>query len=52
VKAEVSGAYENRVYSDPAKPNKWSGISPSGVRVEGYDTATRTTAYPVRSGGG
>jgi hypothetical protein len=52
VKAEVAGAYESRVYADPAKPNKWSGISPSGVRVEGYDGATRTTAYPVRSGGG
>jgi hypothetical protein len=50
VKFEVEGAYGSRVYGDPAKPNKWTGISPSGVRIEGYDGPTRTTAYPVRYG--
>jgi len=50
VRFEVERAYETRVYPDPAKPNKWAGTSPGGVRIEGYDGATRTTAYPVRAG--
>jgi hypothetical protein len=52
VKVEVEAAYERRVYPDPNNPRKWAGVSPSGVRIEGYDDPTRTTAYPVRAGGG
>ena len=48
VKAEVEGAFDKRVYPDSAKPEKWTGTSPSGVRIDGYDNPARTTAYPVR----
>jgi len=41
VKLEVDTAYQNRVING----NKWSGTTPSGVKVEGY-ISPKTTVYP------
>ena len=41
IKVEVDAAYRNRVTSG----NTWTGVTPSGVKVEGY-TTPKTTVYP------
>lgn len=41
VKVEVDSAYQNRTVVG----NKWTGVTPSGVRVEGY-LSPKTTVYP------
>ncbi|WP_256250652.1 EndoU domain-containing protein [Pseudomonas sp. NBRC 111123] len=41
VKVEVDAAFKNRTVVG----NKWSGTTPSGVKVEGYITP-KTTVYP------
>ncbi|MBI5256101.1 MAG: EndoU domain-containing protein [Burkholderiales bacterium] len=41
VKVEVDAAYQNKTVSG----NKWSGTTPSGVKVEGY-LNPKTTVYP------
>ena len=42
VKIEVDAAFQNRTVNG----NKWSGTTPSGVRVEGY-LQPKTTVYPI-----
>jgi hypothetical protein len=42
IKVEVDAAYTNRVVSG----NKWSGTTPSGVKVQGYLTP-KVTVYPI-----
>lgn len=42
IKVEVDAAYQNRVISG----SKWTGITPSGVKVEGF-TSPKTTVYPI-----
>jgi hypothetical protein len=42
IKVEVDAAYQNRVITG----NKWTGVTPSGVKVEGY-LAPNTTVYPI-----
>jgi hypothetical protein len=39
-------AFRARSYPDPMKPTKWSGTTPSGVLVRGYDYPN-LTVYPV-----
>ncbi len=49
--AERVAAELEAAWNSPTKPirgDKWSALTPSGVRVEGY-TAPRVTAYPVYS---
>ncbi len=41
VEVEVDGAFQNRTVVG----NKWNGITPSGVQVEGY-MSPKTTVYP------
>lgn len=41
VKVEVDAAYQNKI----VKGNKWTGVTPSGVTVEGWMTP-KTTVYP------
>ena len=41
LKTEVDAAYKNKVVNG----NKWTGTTPSGVKVEGYMTP-KTTVYP------
>ncbi|MNM39923.1 Ribonuclease [compost metagenome] len=41
IKVEVDAAYQNRTIVG----NKWSGMTPSGVRVEGY-IKPKTTVFP------
>jgi len=41
VKVEVDAAYQNRA----VKGNKWTGVTPSGVTVEGW-LVPKTTVYP------
>jgi len=42
VKSEVNSAYQNRVIVG----NKWTGVTPSGVTVQGW-LNPKTTVYPV-----
>ncbi|WP_199189512.1 EndoU domain-containing protein [Trinickia dabaoshanensis] len=42
IKVEVDAAYQNRVITG----NKWTGITPSGVRVQGW-LMPKTTVYPI-----
>ena len=46
VSAELDAAWSNP--HKTVRGDKWSALTPSGVRVEGY-TAPRITAYPVYS---
>ncbi|MEE4689860.1 EndoU domain-containing protein [Pseudomonas alliivorans] len=41
IKSEVNSAFQDRIVSG----NRWSGITPSGVKVEGY-LEPKTTVYP------
>jgi hypothetical protein len=41
IKAEVESAFQNRTVNG----NMWSGVTPSGVKVEGY-LLPKTTVYP------
>ncbi len=41
IKVEVDAAFQNRKITG----NKWTGTTPSGVRVEGY-LSPKTTVYP------
>lgn len=41
IKVEVSQSFNNKVVNG----NKWYGITPSGVKVEGF-ISPHTTAYP------
>ncbi|BCY00588.1 DUF637 domain-containing protein [Stutzerimonas stutzeri] len=41
IKVEVDAAFQNRTVTG----NKWTGTTPSGVRVEGY-LSPKTTVYP------
>lgn len=41
IKVEVDAAFQNRAVAG----NKWTGTTPSGVRVEGY-LSPKTTVYP------
>lgn len=41
VKVEVDAAFQNKVITG----NKWTGVTPSGVREEGW-MKPKTTAYP------
>ncbi|MED5604879.1 EndoU domain-containing protein [Fusobacterium pseudoperiodonticum] len=42
---EVDIAYENKIISQ-TRHNIWEGITPSGIKVEGY-IAPNTTVYPL-----
>ena len=42
IKVEVDAAFQNKVVLG----NKWTGVTPSGVRVEGY-LIPKTTVYPI-----
>lgn len=44
VKVEVDAAFQSRT-PVPGKPNMWQGVTPSGVKVEGYLTP-KVTVYP------
>lgn len=44
VKVEVDFAYSNRI-PIPGKPGMWQGVTPSGVKVEGW-LSPNVTAYP------
>jgi hypothetical protein len=46
VMSEIRGAYENGTI---ASNGKWDGISPSGVRIEGWlnSAGDINTAYPI-----
>lgn len=46
IKEEVSGAFKNRT---TAANGKWAGVSPSGVKINGYldPHGNIATAYPV-----
>nr|WP_249663075.1 EndoU domain-containing protein [Pectobacterium parmentieri] len=46
VMSEIRGAYNNGTVSSDGK---WSGISPSGVKIEGWlgKTGNINTAYPI-----
>ena len=45
IKVEVDIAYKNRITSQ-TRFNMWEGITPSGIRVEGY-ILSNTTVYPL-----
>jgi hypothetical protein len=52
VKEQISGAFLKKdpmPLPPPAPPTKWTGISPSGVKIEGYldDAGNIKTCYPV-----
>jgi filamentous hemagglutinin len=42
VKIEVDAAFKNKTVTG----NKWSGTTPSGVKVGGY-LSPKTTVYPI-----
>ncbi|MCL9850863.1 hemagglutinin repeat-containing protein (plasmid) [Ralstonia solanacearum P673] len=42
IKVEVDSAYQNRVVTG----NRWTGVTPSGVKVQGWLTP-KTTVYPI-----
>ncbi len=44
IKAEVSAAYNNKI----VEGNKWKGVTPSGVKVEGW-LNPKTTVYPSKN---
>ncbi|WP_407934440.1 MULTISPECIES: EndoU domain-containing protein [Fusobacterium] len=46
IKVEVDIAYKNRIISQTRR-NIWEGITPSGIKVEGY-IAPNTTVYPLQ----
>ena len=46
IKVEIDIAYKNRIISQTRR-NIWEGITPSGIKVEGY-TAPNTTVYPLQ----
>jgi hypothetical protein len=43
IEYEVAEAFKNRTMQGPSK---WSGISPSGIPIEGYINTNRVTFYP------
>ena len=43
---EVDIAYKNKIISQ-TRHNIWEGITPSGIKVEGY-IAPNTTVYPLQ----
>lgn len=45
VKVEVDAAFANKTIV-PGNTNMWQGVTPSGVKVEGY-LNPKTTAYPL-----
>ena len=45
IEYEVAQAFKDR---QPTKiANQWVGTSPSGIKIQGYSDATRTTFYPL-----
>lgn len=49
VLTEVRGAFGSATFPDPARPNYWEGVSPSGVRIGGYldNAGNINTAFPL-----
>lgn len=49
VMTEIRGAFGSASFPDPARPNYWEGVSPSGVRIGGYldNAGNINTAFPL-----
>lgn len=45
IEYEVSEAFKDR---QMVSATKWQGTSPSGLKIEGFTTPTRTTFYPLK----
>ncbi len=45
IEYEVAAAF--KVRESTKIPNQWVGTSPSGIRIQGYSDAIRTTFYPL-----
>ncbi|BDT69854.1 hypothetical protein os1_40460 [Comamonadaceae bacterium OS-1] len=49
IQAEIDSAWVGRAPHPDGTPNKWTGISASGVTIEGFEKP-RATAYPIYGG--